>query len=1276
LAQRHALPLPNSSADGDGQRLDSSSAPIDRFDPDARYTQSDGVALFGGNELLVKGALEAGVGLLVGYPGSPVAEVFDVAARLSDLFSSRGIVAQVANNEALAAARLNGSQMAGIRAVAFMKSVGGHVAADGLAITNLAGVHPRGGAVVVIGDDPWTDSTQVPADSRYLLQHLRIPVIEPATFQELKDWLSSCFELSTAANLVIGYVVTTNQADGAGAVRLRPNRYPNPNHRDRLSLDARTISTDDRVMLAPDTGRAEVEIVSTRYPRLLECSRQLGIDQALYVRSESGAAPAARQPLGIITAGMAYNYLEHALCELKIPGRLPILKLGLVYPVDSQQILAFAEHVDELVVIEEQRDFIESQVTRLLKDARQSGKLAREVRVWGKEFPQGLPGIPTARGLNPSLVIRYLGPLLGKLNRPEHGLDQSHLERELARIAQVAGERVSLPIRTPTFCPGCPHRDSASVMKDLARDFESDDYMKAHHGESSQDVVFHGDIGCYVMLKYDPYKRLMHNLSGMGLGGGTGAGIDPFIDNKQVVFMGDSTFFHSGMSAISDSIKNRQNITYVILENKTTAMTGHQPTPGQQVDVLGESTAAQDIEKIVRAMCQGAGSHAANVIKLNPGDQQEYREVVEAAIVKPGVKVIIADKECAITAGRRLGKQRRRTIAENGFLPRERFMNITPEVCEFCLECTKSTACTALTFVETDYGRKVATDPSFCVNDEACSKRLVCPSFERVEVIRKSPPIPLWPWSERLGDGRPPFPALPEVAGTRFDTSFNIFVAGVGGMGVGTLTATIAHAAHLAGFDCQLCDKKGLAIRNGGVYSRMVISSDGARRSPLVPYGKADLVLGLDLLEAARGVDPRANLCVAHPTRTAAVINRAATYPVSVLIGNDQWRGDELVEILRGRTRPGAFSALDLSLVAERLLGHKLYANIILLGFAYQCGHLPLSLPQILQAMRITISAADWDGNYRALQVGRLLAVGGRDCDPLQARLQSVESNPRDLKALVEDKSATLRRYAWWSGKSLAAEYVRDVRKAAESMPRLSENDIRDIAIRFYDLIVYENIEFARTSYLDRVIKTYGHDRPDGDFEATRAVIRYLYKVIAIKDEVWVSHLLTSEEKRRRDMARFRVDPSRGDRLRYTHLNRPEFHVLGFKWQFHVKSRPWMLRIMSRMKFLRRLPHWHAPEMRFRDRYIELVDRLAEFDASQYSECVQVLKLPEQVRGYVEVRHPTMIEPQRRIEGLLERLRTQRASHHGPAATPIPGPHFSAERAASRIGERPGERPA
>ncbi|MDP6701491.1 MAG: indolepyruvate ferredoxin oxidoreductase, partial [Candidatus Latescibacteria bacterium] len=180
---------------------------------DSRFLLENGTGIFTGNELIVKGALENRVGAITGYPGSPLAELFETLEQNKELFNERGIVAQIANNEALAAARLNGSQMAGIRALAVMKNVGLHVAADGLALGNMAGAAPTGGALVAVGDDTWSEGTQVPADSRFLSQHLYMPVLEPATFQEIKDWVGLGFELSRQSRLYFTYLVTSNQAD-------------------------------------------------------------------------------------------------------------------------------------------------------------------------------------------------------------------------------------------------------------------------------------------------------------------------------------------------------------------------------------------------------------------------------------------------------------------------------------------------------------------------------------------------------------------------------------------------------------------------------------------------------------------------------------------------------------------------------------------------------------------------------------------------------------------------------------------------------------------------------------------------------------------------------------------------------------------------------------------------------------------------------------------------------------------------------------------------------
>src|SRR3989338_3111928 len=192
---------------------------------DVRFLQERGTQAYTGTELILKGALEGGVSLLTGYPGSPLADFFNSARLVKELLKEKGIVFQVANNEALGAARVNGSQMEDIKAIVAMKSVGAHVASDGLALGNLSKTPHKGGALVVIGDDPWSEGTQVPGDSRFLAKHLHMPVMDPATFQELKDWVPIGLDLSAKSNLYITYLVTTNLADGGGSVTVRSEEH-------------------------------------------------------------------------------------------------------------------------------------------------------------------------------------------------------------------------------------------------------------------------------------------------------------------------------------------------------------------------------------------------------------------------------------------------------------------------------------------------------------------------------------------------------------------------------------------------------------------------------------------------------------------------------------------------------------------------------------------------------------------------------------------------------------------------------------------------------------------------------------------------------------------------------------------------------------------------------------------------------------------------------------------------------------------------------------------
>ncbi len=1208
---------------------------------ESRFTKTSGVEVFTGNELLVKGCLETegGTHLWTGYPGSPVAGFFDTAQEIQGLLNAHGIRATMANNEALGVAMVNGSQMYGLRAIAVQKSVGVHVAADALALGNLVGAHPEGGAVIVLGDDPWSDSTQVPADSRYLCKHLMIPILEPSDPQELKDWINLAFSLSRESELYIGYLVTTNQADGGGSVEVRPNHFPEINTRNRFTFDTSRVDFERSVLLPPRTWRKE-QGLPERYGRLWASARRRGVNRTFHPANNTNEL--AR--LGFITSAAAHGHLRHALVELGLDGHFPILKLGLTYPLDPAVITEFATGLRNLFVVEERRGFLEEQVVEIISRAHQnadheSSPLARNV--WGKQFPFGLTGIPDTRGLHPSKLINRLGPLFLALPGLAGRIDRARIERELALIREVKAVDFKVAARTPTFCPGCPHRDSASVLIEIKKQFRDPLYMQRTHGVGPVDLVFHGDTGCYTMLMFEPTKDLMHNYSGMGLGGGTGAGIDPFIHNKQVVFMGDSTFFHSGQLAISNSLKNGHDITYILLDNKTTAMTGHQTTPALAEGLTGERTFAQNIDAIIAGIVDTANSGAA-VVRVNPAERESYRELLEKTIFQDGVKVVVADKECGITFHRREARDERREVKARGFLARKRLINITPEVCENCLECTKATGCPGLTLEQTPYGRKVQIDPSWCVADGACTRFMVtsdaaglrvkaCPAFEEVIVTRTQAPASLL---DRLDFASLPLPVTPPLTQT-----WRGYLAGVGGMGIGTATAILVLAGSQAGHRVLFCDKKGLAIRNGGVYSQITLqSADAPFSSNLIPYGKADLIVGVDVLEAARAFDPAVNQRVGSRGHTAVVVNTHKTPTILTLLGQDDFAVEQLVEQLRRHSREDAFFAGDASALSERFFGTQLYANLLMLGIAFQRGLIPLSLDHFTWAIEEGFGGAAAE-NLRAFHLGRLIAH-----DPAAVeRAAQMSREPATFAAVVADKVDILARTRV-NGAALAERYQQLVADAAGQLA-LPDDSRRDFALRVYDLVQYEDLNYARR-YADAVLELHRWDSAERGFAATKAVIWNLHKVMLIKDEVYVAHLLTSEEKRRRDRSRHNVDPQRGDRLGYRHLNRPQFTFWGRNFAWDMKTRDWMLDLLKHMRWLRRaLPEWHRPEKEFRDWYQALLPRLREAagESGRYDLFVRVLRLPESISGYREIRYPKMLAAQTQAEAWLGQLATMGA---------------------------------
>jgi indolepyruvate ferredoxin oxidoreductase len=422
-------------------------------------------------------------------------------------------------------------------------------------------------------------------------------------------------------------------------------------------------------------------------------------------------------------------------------------------------------------------------------------------------------------------------------------------------------------------------------------------------------------------------------------------------------------------------------------------------------------------------------------------------------------------------------------------------------------------------------------------------------------------------------------------------------------MGIGVVGRILIEAAATEWPAVEVFHRKGLAQRGGGVFSHVTMH-DGARpRASEIPEGMADLVLGLEPLEAARA------LRYASAERTAAAVDTHRRPTTRALTGAQAYP-DDLVERANAETRPGGLVATDFSAAAKRALGDRIYANVAVLGAAWQRGWIPLSL-DALEGAIARVAGRRAEENRRAFLLGRVLAA--RDAEPSPA----------------DDAGTLITREEGW------IRSRRERRAFRAAVERARDAGLGEVAMRMLAPRLPEIVAWGGAPYAERYLA--GVERVRAAFPAlVPAAIHNLHRAMAIKDEVFVAHQLTTPKKYARDRERFLVDPARGDRIRYVHLNRPAFDVLGRHLEWDMETRDWQLRLMRRARFLRRLlPSWHRRERRFRDWYEREVigavcdGRLAGPAADE------ALRLPERVTGFRAVRHPKEDAAYARLEELL-----------------------------------------
>ncbi len=571
------------------------------------------------------------------------------------------------------------------------------------------------------------------------------------------------------------------------------------------------------------------------------------------------------------------------------------------------------------------------------------------------------------------------------------------------------------------------------------------------------------------------------------------------------------------------------------------------------------------------------------------------------------------------------------------------------------------------------------------MNDGACERVRVsndignnlkpCPSFEQITVIRQRRRRYNLP---HMGLDKLPEPTT-HHAMEKPGSVWRCHMAGVGGMGIGVVNAILVRAGHKEGYRVIFADKKGLAIRNGGVYSQITFVRDGddssgfgaqgsvnqntesarvaagptgrlprdatthnrensASPSSLnpkprtlnpnsypttgtIPFGRADLLLGVDILEAARAIDPRDQFRVASPQRTAAVLNTHKQPTVYTLLGKQDFDPEALREEIFAHCNAESSFAINLSELCERRLGSKLYANIMMLGVAFQLGLIPVSPRSIGWAIKDSIRR-EHRKNLKAFNIGRKLA--------LEPRALPRKPEPETWEQLVTNKIRILRKSSL-VGRSTAMKFDRLVQGAMKQMRDLPAAAKYDLALRIYDVLQYQDYATAKR-YLDLIRGVYRRDKAERNFSATIAVIWNLAKVMLIKDEPYVSYLLTRYEKKQRDIAKYVIDVSNGDRIVYRHHTSPEFNIGRHRIRLQITTQDWMLHIVRHCKWWRKLPGWHHREVAFRDWYVELLHRVNLSSDDGYAQALRVFKCPEEVTGYREVRYPK----QDRVRDMIE----------------------------------------
>ncbi len=606
-----------------------------------------------GNEAITRGALEAGVAVATTYPGTPSSEIADTFSKIARYATKNkqdpGFYFEYSTNEKVALEVAATAAICGLRSLTCMKHVGLNVASD--AFMTYLYVGCNGGNIIVTADDPYCHSSQNEQDNRYYALFGSAPMLEPTTPQEAKEMTRIGFDISEELKLPLLLRTTTRLNHARGPVIYEQKLTPK--RKGSFQKDPLWVTT-------PIVARIKHPILLEKMKQAEKISEKTSFNEIISIGNPDD--------IGIVTSGVSYNYVKEVAETMNL--NVKILKLGMTHPLPTKLCTKFIKSCNTIIIVEELEPFLENQFKAFAYD------IGSTVKILGKTTDH----FSRLYEYNPDIVAESFSKIFKQKNP----------------YAKPKTPKLPLPSRPPALCPGCPHRATYYAVKKAA---------------PKNNVVYPTDIGCYTLGKSAPLQTADLLLC-MGSNAGTACGFAVSTDYKVISFMGDSTFFHSGIPPIINAVHHRHDVVITILDNRTTAMTGHQPHPGTEIDGMGRPAKMLLVEDVVK----GLGVEHLEIV--NPNDIKATTEAYKRALAFKGPAVVVSKSPCILLE---VAKKRRASID----IPK---YTIDQNKCKRCKTCIGRFGCPALFFEEDG---SVHIDETQCNGCGNCAD--VCP-FQAISV--------------------------------------------------------------------------------------------------------------------------------------------------------------------------------------------------------------------------------------------------------------------------------------------------------------------------------------------------------------------------------------------------------------------------------------------------------------------------------------------------------------------------------------------------------------